>query len=131
RTHRVVDGSRVDAQRLSDQRSCRPHPPGYRAARGPGYDHQRDPRIHRTAVAQAMDVIDARAQVSEARLIEDRTYPPSAAFRAQANVTGDVYAQADADPIAFWEEAARRLDWATPWHTALDWQPPTDDMIPA
>lgn len=26
-----------------------------------------------------------------------------------------------ADPIAFWEDAARRLDWAEPWHTALEW----------
>lgn len=67
----------------------------------------------------------------EARLIEERTYPTSPAFTAQANVTADVYAQADADPIAFWEDAARRLDWATPWHTALEWQPPADGAVPA
>ncbi|MGP6178087.1 acetate--CoA ligase [Microbacterium sp. A196] len=71
------------------------------------------------------------SQMSEARLVEERTYPPSAEFRAQANVTDEIYSQADADPIAFWEDAARRLDWATPWHTALDWQPPTDNTIPS
>ncbi|MEJ1920875.1 acetate--CoA ligase [Microbacterium sp. KHB019] len=84
-----------------------------------------------------MDLIDDTVLVpedgptEEARLIEDRTYPPPPAFRAQANVTEEIYGQADADPIAFWEDAARRLDWATPWHTALDWQQPTGDAIPA
>ena len=78
-----------------------------------------------------MDVIDETPQAGEARLIEERTYPPSTEFRAQANVTEEIYSQADADPIAFWESAARRLDWATPWHTALDWQPPEGDTIPA
>ncbi|HWK78090.1 acetate--CoA ligase [Microbacterium sp.] len=84
-----------------------------------------------------MDLIDDTVLVpedgptEEARLIEGRTYPPPPAFRAQANVTEEIYGQADADPIAFWEDAARRLDWATPWHTALDWQQPTGDAIPA
>lgn len=60
----------------------------------------------------------------ELRLVETRAYPAPAAFAAQANVTADAYGEAAADPLAFWEDAARRLDWATPWHTALDWQPP-------
>lgn len=78
-----------------------------------------------------MDLIDQTSPAAEARLIENRVYPPPPAFTAQANVTGKIYAQADADPIAFWEDAARRLDWVTQWHTALDWQPPTDGAIPA
>ncbi|MGO2050845.1 MAG: AMP-binding protein, partial [Microbacterium sp.] len=78
-----------------------------------------------------MDVIDETSPTPEARLIEDRVYPPSPEFHAQANVTAEIYDRADADPIAFWEDAARRLDWATPWHTALDWRPPTDGAIPA
>jgi acetyl-CoA synthetase len=78
-----------------------------------------------------MDLIDQTSPAAEARLIENRVYPPSPAFRAQANVTEEIYGRADADPIAFWEDAARRLDWATPWHTALDWQPPVGDAIPA
>lgn len=70
-------------------------------------------------------------RVTEARLLETRAYAPPAAFSAQANVTSEVYAEADADPTAFWEQAARRLDWAEPWHTAHEWEPPTDGAIPA
>jgi len=33
-------------------------------------------------------------------------------------------AAGEADPVAFWEEAARRLTWDSPWHTAHTWQPP-------
>ncbi|PZR53002.1 acetate--CoA ligase [Xylanimonas oleitrophica] len=65
--------------------------------------------------------------VAEARLVESRVYPPPGAFAAQANVGPDVYASAAADPVAFWEEAARRLDWHTPWHTAHTWSPPVHD----
>ena len=57
----------------------------------------------------------------EARLVETREYPPPAAFAAQANVTADLYAEAAADPIAFWERAAARLEWETPWQTAHEW----------
>jgi len=78
-----------------------------------------------------MELTTRTSPAEELRLVENRVYPPSPAFRSQANVTEDVYAQADADPIAFWEDAARRLDWATPWHTALDWRPPADGAIPA
>ncbi|WP_460781953.1 acetate--CoA ligase [Microbacterium shaanxiense] len=70
-------------------------------------------------------------RVSEARLLETREYAPPAAFTAQANVTAETYAEADADPTAFWERAAARLDWAEPWHTAHEWEPPTDGAIPA
>ncbi|MFJ3402647.1 acetate--CoA ligase [Promicromonospora sp. NPDC090134] len=40
------------------------------------------------------------------------------------NVTAEAYDRAAADPVAFWEEAARRLDWTTLWHTAHTWSPP-------
>ncbi len=70
-------------------------------------------------------------RVSEARLLETREYAPPAAFTAQANVSVEIYAEADADPTAFWERAAARLDWAEPWHTAHEWKPPTDGAIPA
>jgi acetyl-CoA synthetase len=66
---------------------------------------------------------------AEARLVETRVYPPSDAFAAQANVGPDVYARAAADPVAFWEEAARRLDWAQDWHTAHEWAPPVADPV--
>ena len=67
---------------------------------------------------------------TEARLHETRVYEPSAGF-ADANVTAEAYARAAADPIAFWEDAARRLDWAQPWHTAHEWEPPVGDAVPA
>jgi len=62
-------------------------------------------------------------------LEETRRFPAPESFAAQANVGADEYARAAADPVAFWEEAARRLDWARPWTTAHTWEPavPQDD----
>lgn len=68
--------------------------------------------------------------VTELRLQESRVYAPPAGF-TDANVAPEAYARAAADPIAFWEEAARRLDWSEPWHTAHEWNPPIDDAVPA
>lgn len=56
-------------------------------------------------------------------LDEQRRFPPPPAFAEQANVGPEEYARAAADPVAFWEEAAQRLDWAEPWHTAHRWEP--------
>ena len=56
-------------------------------------------------------------------LSETRRYPASAEFAAQANVDAGWWATADADPVAFWAEQAKRLDWATPWHTDHSWEP--------
>ncbi|WP_315073624.1 acetate--CoA ligase [uncultured Microbacterium sp.] len=68
--------------------------------------------------------------MAEVRLQEARVYEPSDHF-PHANVTAEAYARAAADPIAFWEEAARRLDWAEPWHTPHEWEPPSGDAVPA
>jgi acetyl-CoA synthetase len=57
-------------------------------------------------------------------LHEERRFPPSAGFAAAANVTAAAYDDAAKDRLGFWESAARRLDWATPWHTVLDWSNP-------
>ncbi|EXG79283.1 acetate--CoA ligase [Cryptosporangium arvum] len=57
-------------------------------------------------------------------LKEERTFPPSAEFAEQANVHADAYEKAQNDRISFWEEAANRLDWSEPWHTALEWNAP-------
>jgi acetyl-CoA synthetase len=58
-------------------------------------------------------------------LAEDRTFPPSAEFVAQANATADLYARAEADPEAFWAELAReRVDWVEDFHTTLEWDLP-------
>lgn len=66
-----------------------------------------------TEVLPAIQVLPAR----------ERSYPAPTAFAASANVGPGVYAEAEADPVAFWERAADRLDWAEPWHTALIWSP--------
>jgi acetyl-CoA synthetase len=55
---------------------------------------------------------------------ENRHFPPSAEFAAQANAKADIYATAEADRLAFWESQARELTWDQPWETVLDWQVP-------
>ena len=54
-------------------------------------------------------------------LREDRMFPPSAQFAAQANVKPAAYEQASADRLGFWAEQAGRIDWATPFTEVLDW----------
>ena len=55
---------------------------------------------------------------------ENRTFAPSADFAALANGKADLYAQADADRLKFWEEQAGALTWERKWETVLDWQSP-------
>jgi acetyl-CoA synthetase len=55
---------------------------------------------------------------------ENRQFPPSAQFAAQANAKADLYASADKDRLAFWEEQARELTWDKPWDRVLEWNPP-------
>jgi acetyl-CoA synthetase len=58
-------------------------------------------------------------------LREDRTFAPSAAFRASAHVADErLYAEAERDPEAFWARFASELEWSRPWDRVLDWQPP-------
>jgi acetyl-CoA synthetase len=58
-------------------------------------------------------------------LQEDRTFEPSARFRADANVRDEaVYVRAEADPEGFWESFAKELEWSTPWTRVLEWKPP-------
>jgi acetyl-CoA synthetase len=54
---------------------------------------------------------------------ESRRYPAPTEFAAQANVDGSLWEAAAADPVEFWAEQARRLDWQTPWHTTHSWAP--------
>jgi acetyl-CoA synthetase len=51
-------------------------------------------------------------------------FPPPSELAAAANVGPDVYERAAADRVGFWEEQARRLDWAQPWDQGLDWSNP-------
>jgi acetyl-CoA synthetase len=53
---------------------------------------------------------------------EERKFPPSEEFAAQANGTADLYAAADADHEGFWAEQARRyVTWSTDFTRTLDW----------
>ncbi|WP_020669692.1 acetate--CoA ligase [Amycolatopsis nigrescens] len=54
-------------------------------------------------------------------LQENRTFPPSEEFAAQANAPAALYGEADADRDAFWAKQAERLSWDTKWSQVLDW----------
>ncbi len=54
-------------------------------------------------------------------LHERRRFEPPAGLASRANVTADAYAEAERDPLAFWEKAAERLSWDTRWERVLDW----------
>ena len=56
--------------------------------------------------------------------VENRTFAPSAEFVAQANVDATLYAHADKDRLAFWEEQASALQWEKKWDKALQWDSP-------
>jgi acetyl-CoA synthetase len=56
---------------------------------------------------------------------ETRVFPPHPDFAANANVGSDAWQQA-ADPVAFWERQADRLDWVERWTTAHTWEPASD-----
>ena len=58
-------------------------------------------------------------------LAEDRRFPPSPEFSAQANAGADLYAEAEADFEAFWAKRAReRISWFTPFERTLEWDLP-------
>jgi acetyl-CoA synthetase len=67
----------------------------------------------------------------------DRSYLPPAHVAESAQVGPAEHARlaalAEQDPVAVWEDAARRLQWDTPWHTAHTWDPavPTSDAADA
>ena len=57
---------------------------------------------------------------------EERVFPPSAEFVANALVTDDsLYREAEADLEGFWARQARELlTWSTDFHTTLEWDLP-------
>jgi acetyl-CoA synthetase len=57
-------------------------------------------------------------------LHEDRHFPPTPEFVAQANATPALYEAAAADRLAFWDDAARALHWDQPWTKTLEWNLP-------
>ncbi len=58
-------------------------------------------------------------------LSETRTFPPTEAFRKDANINDPaIWDKAAADPEAFWAGWARELHWQKPWETVLEWNAP-------
>ncbi len=61
------------------------------------------------------------SETLEALLNENRTFPPSEEFTAQANAKPGIHAQAAADYLAFWhKQALDRIDWFTEPTEVLD-----------
>ncbi|GLY31092.1 acetate--CoA ligase [Kineosporia sp. NBRC 101731] len=54
-------------------------------------------------------------------LHEERRFPPDPAFAGAALAQPELYEQAKADRLAFWDEQARALSWTTEWTQTLDW----------
>jgi acetyl-CoA synthetase len=58
-------------------------------------------------------------------LHEERRFPPSEAFAAQANATAALRDEAERDRLAFWDRQARSLvSWDQDWEQVLDWTNP-------
>ena len=75
---------------------------------------------HTTAPAQ---------QNIDSVLQEKRLFPPSPEFSKHAHIKSmaeyeKIYAQAAADPEAFWAGIARELHWFKPFTQVLDWSNP-------
>ncbi|MFN8075308.1 MAG: acetate--CoA ligase [Kineosporiaceae bacterium] len=54
-------------------------------------------------------------------LHEERRFPPSPEFSAAAVAQPQLYDDAAADRLAFWDARARELTWAHEWTQTLDW----------
>ncbi|NBX75283.1 MAG: acetate--CoA ligase [Proteobacteria bacterium] len=62
-------------------------------------------------------------------LFELRTFEPGRAFAAEAHIGNKleydtIWRQAQADPVSFWEEAARNITWFSRWKRPLIWKEP-------
>src|SRR5699024_4346979 len=142
RADRLLDGARLPAQRLPAERPRGPDPAHDRAARPAGQPHQRPAGPRREEAAEevgmtatemtatdttATDTAAIGTAPAETRLVETRSFAPDPALAGTWNVGPGIHERAAADPLGFWEEAAQRLEWSAPWHTALEWDPPTAD----
>ena len=52
---------------------------------------------------------------------DNKSFAPSAAFKAQAIAGPEIYEQAKADRLGFWAEQAKHLTWAKPFTEVLNW----------
>ena len=72
----------------------------------------------------ASSVMSQEHESLENLLSEDRQFPPTSEFVAQANAKPELYDQAEKDRLAFWDAQAEHLSWQTPWNNTLEWQSP-------
>jgi acetyl-CoA synthetase len=67
-------------------------------------------------------VTETRPAAIETMFLEERRYPPSADFAAQANAQPDIY---ERDFEEFWEtEGRERVTWFEPFTSLLEWEAP-------
>src|SRR5213594_371181 len=60
----------------------------------------------------------------ETLLDEQRRFPPSDSFKAQAHVRDTTpYERARRDPEGYWADWAKQLEWSRPWDRVLEWKP--------
>jgi acetyl-CoA synthetase len=62
-----------------------------------------------------------RRAAIETMFLEERRYPPTPDFAAQANAQQDLY---DLDFEELWAKESERITWFEPWTTLLEWEPP-------
>jgi len=73
----------------------------------------------------AVRKLEEKKNTIEGLLQEQRVFPPSEAFAAQANVKDEtIYEEAAQDRELFWAKQAERLDWFRKWDKILEWEPP-------
>jgi acetyl-CoA synthetase len=58
---------------------------------------------------------------TDASAAQDRRFPPSAEFAANAIAQPGIYQEAKADRLAFWAKQANLLHWHKPFTHVLDW----------
>jgi acetyl-CoA synthetase len=72
------------------------------------------------------DPVEPVGATIEDYLLEDRTFPPPEAFKAQTLVASNhLHEEAATDVEGFWaRQAADLVSWQQDWHTICDWQLP-------
>ena len=66
--------------------------------------------------------MESSSQDIDTLFLEERRYPPSAEFSAQANAQPEIY---DRDFEEFWEtEGRERVEWVEPFTKLYEWEPP-------
>ena len=80
--------------------------------------------VDNSAQQVASSVMSQEHESLENLLSEDRQFPPTAEFAAQANAKPELYDQAEKDRLVFWNAQAQQLSWHQPWDKTLEWESP-------